>query len=355
MKIIELILDETSMLNGVDAISIVEHPAIEGNFIALNRQHKVEFAEQSAEKKLLIGPALIPNKTIYRNQDGEEFYVFFSKTTIRRAAELFLMRGYQNNHTLEHQAKVNGLSVVESWIIEDPEKDKSSFYGLSYPAGTWMVSVKVNNDDVWNEYVKSGSVKGFSIEGYFADKINMGKEKMESFSDYPDNVKANARNVLDWVDKNGWGGCGTNVGKQRANQLAKGEGISLETIKRMYSYLSRHKGDLDSSKGYSDGCGKLMYDAWGGKSGLNWSRGKLRELGEIEAAQNLEEGVPHYTADGKLYDGPTHEHNGRLMTGETHTEDSEYLYHEDELMDLENEIEAQLALTILNTLVKINE
>lgn len=307
MKIIELILDETSMLNGVDAISIVEHPAIEENFVALNRQHKAEFAEQSAEKKLLIGPALIPNKTIYRAQDGEEFYVFFSKTTIRRTAELFLMRGYQNNHTLEHQAKVNGLSVVESWIVEDSEKDKSAFYGLSYPVGTWMVSVKVNNDDVWNEYVKSGSVKGFSIEGYFADRVNMAKEQMESFSDYPDDVKANARNVLDWVEKNGWGGCGTDVGKQRANQLAKGEAISLETIKRMYSYLSRHEPDLEASKSYSDGCGKLMYDAWGGKSGLNWSRSKLKELGEIEASANTDiltevEDMTHEEALDFLYE-----------------------------------------------------
>jgi hypothetical protein len=170
-----------------------------------------------------------------------------------------------------------------------------------------MVSVKVSNDDVWNEYVKSGSVKGFSIEGYFADKVNMAKEEMESFADYPNDVKANARNVLDWVEKNGWGGCGTDVGKQRANQLAKGESISLETIKRMYSYLSRHEADLNASKSYSDGCGKLMYDAWGGKSGLNWSRGKLKELGEIEASVNTDiltevEDMTHEEAMDFLYE-----------------------------------------------------
>ena len=103
--------------------------------------------------------------------------------------------------------------------------------------------------------------------------------KVESYSDYPQDVKNNAKNVLEWTEKNGWGSCGTGVGKQRANQLAKGEPISVETIKRMYSYLSRHEGDLDSSKSYSDGCGKLMYDSWGGKSALSWSRNKLRELG----------------------------------------------------------------------------
>jgi hypothetical protein len=288
MKIIELILDENAMLNGIDAISIVENPAIEKNFVALNKQYKTQFAEQDSEKRILLGPALIPNKTIYRYQDGEEFYVYFSQKTIRRAAELYLMRGNQNKSTLEHEAQLSGLSVVESWIVENPEVDKSALYGMEMPKGTWMVSMKVNNESVWDNFVKTGAVKGFSIEGFFADKVNMSEVKMESYADYPDGVKSNARNVLDWVDENGWGSCGTDVGKQRANQLAKGEGISLETIKRMYSYLSRHEGDLEASKSYSDGCGKLMYDAWGGKAALGWSRNKLRELGELGEGSEME-------------------------------------------------------------------
>ena len=289
MKIIELILDEDAILNGIDAISIVENPAIEKNFVALNKQQKMQFAEQDKEQQILLGPALIPNKTIYRHQDGEEFYVYFSKKTIRRASELFLMRGNQNKSTLEHQAQLHGLSVVESWIVEDPEMDKSTLYNFEVPKGTWMVSVKVNNEDVWHNFVKTGAVKGFSIEGFFADKVTMSEIEMESYADYPDDVKANARNVLDFVEENGWGSCGTDVGKQRANQLAKGEGISLDTIKRMYSYLSRHEADLDASKSYSDGCGKLMYDAWGGKSALSWSRNKLRELGESGEDMEIED------------------------------------------------------------------
>jgi len=105
------------------------------------------------------------------------------------------------------------------------------------------------------------------------------KENMESVSDYPDSVKNNAKAVLKYVDENGWGSCGTEVGKIRANQLANGESISLDTVKRMYSYLSRHEVDLGSSKGYGDGCGKLMYDAWGGKSALSWSKSKLNDFG----------------------------------------------------------------------------
>ena len=282
MKIIELVLDEEALLNGIDAISIVEQPAIESNFVALNKQQKIEFAQQDADKQLLLGPALIPNKTIYRYQGGEEFYVYFSRKTIQRAAELFLIRGNQNNSTLEHEAQLHGLSVVESWIVEDPDMDKANLYGMKMPKGTWMVSMKVNNEQVWQDFVKTGAVKGLSIEGFFADKVNMSEIQMESYADYPDGVKNNAKRVLEYVEKNGWGSCGTDVGKQRANQLAKGEAISLETIKRMYSYLSRHEGDLDSSTSYSEGCGKLMYDAWGGKAALGWSRNKLRELGELD-------------------------------------------------------------------------
>ena len=104
------------------------------------------------------------------------------------------------------------------------------------------------------------------------------EESMESVSDYPESVKNNAKAVLDYVEQNGWGSCGTDVGKQRANQLAKGEPISMDTVQRMYSYLSRHKVDLESSKGYGDGCGKLMYDSWGGLSALSWAESKIKEF-----------------------------------------------------------------------------
>jgi rubrerythrin len=109
-------------------------------------------------------------------------------------------------------------------------------------------------------------------------KCHMCNYAFESYSDYPDSVKNNAKAALDYANENGWGSCGTEVGKQRANQLAKGEPISFDTIKRMYSYLSRHEVDLDSSKGYGDGCGKLMYDAWGGKSALSWAESKIKQV-----------------------------------------------------------------------------
>jgi len=314
MRIIELLIDEDELLSGIEAISIVDRPAIQENFIALSEQTKVELTEVDAEKRILMGAALVPNKNIYRADGEDEYYIYFSEDTVRKASELFLMRGNQNESTLEHEAKLYGLSVVESWIIEDETHDKSRKYGMELPVGTWMVSMKVNNDDVWNNYVKTGKVKGFSIEGYFTDKVNMGevnqiseeeaedilvemadyiaskKLKLETYSDYPDGVVNNAKRVLEWVDKNGWGSCGTAVGKRRASQLASKSNLTVSTIKRMYSFLSRHKGDLEASKSYSDGCGKLMYDAWGGKAALRWSRGKLKSLGEIDLAESDSKG-----------------------------------------------------------------
>ena len=171
MRIVELIIDEQEKLFGVDAVSIVEFPAIEENFIALNKN--LELAKVDTEKRILMGAALIPNKNIYRRNGEDEYYIFFSDDTVRKASELFLMNSNQNNATLEHDKKLKDLSVVESWIVEDTEMDKSKKYGLNAPVGTWMVSMKVNNEQIWNDFVKTGKVKGFSIEGYFSDKLEM--------------------------------------------------------------------------------------------------------------------------------------------------------------------------------------
>jgi phage head maturation protease len=177
-KIIELIIDENDLQTGIHAVSVVHSPAIEENFIALAK-HEIELKEVDAEKKILMGAALVPNKQILRaDKDGKAYYIYFSEDTVKKASELFLMRSNQNNATYEHNQKLKGMSVVESWLIEDEVHDKSVKYGFNLPKGTWMISMKVNNDDVWND-VKAGKVKGFSIEGYFADRYEMSQEKNE--------------------------------------------------------------------------------------------------------------------------------------------------------------------------------
>jgi hypothetical protein len=175
MKIVELVIDEKDSLSGIDAVSVVRSPAIEENFIHLSK-HEVELKEVDTEKKILMGAALVPDKQIYRvnQKTKEEYYIYFSADTVRQASELFLMNSNQNNATYEHDKKLKGMSVVESWIIDDSKSDKSRFYGFDLPKGTWMISMKVNNDEVWKD-VKEGKVKGFSIEGYFADKLEMSQ------------------------------------------------------------------------------------------------------------------------------------------------------------------------------------
>ncbi len=264
----------------------------------------------------MLGALLIPNKPILRLGEDGEYYIYFSKDTVRKASELYLMEGNQNNATLEHQMQLKGLSLVESWIVEDPVKDKTAFYNLKYPVGTWVGSVKVTSDKVWQEFVKTGAVKGFSIEGYFQDK-SQSKETglaameeseaeyllstlkdivtgatvtLESYNDYPDSVANNAKRGIELNEKVN-NKCATDVGKIRAQQLAKKENISVDTIKRMYSYLSRAEEYYDPND--TKACGTISYLLWGGLSAKNWARGKMNELNleyEEELKKPCEEG-----------------------------------------------------------------
>ena len=142
------------------AVSLVEDPAIESNFIALSKQKSSIKLEN--EKRLLIGAALVPNKPIYRNVNGNEFYISFDETTIEKLAQDFLANDYQHNITVDHQENANDIVIVESWI-KTSENDKSVSYGLNEPIGTWFIGMKVNNDEIWQR-VKDGFYKGFSIE-----------------------------------------------------------------------------------------------------------------------------------------------------------------------------------------------
>ena len=313
IKVIELIIDEENEISGIDAISIVDDPAIQEDFIMLSSQ-EVKLAEVDQEKKILMGPALIPNKKIYRRSGDDEYYIYFSEDTVRKASELFLTKGYQNNATLEHDGDLDGLSVVESWIIDDTNQDKSRKYGFDLPNGTWMVSMKVYDDSVWSDYVKTGKVKGFSIEGHFADAMERpqeqlpeyGDEELEALSlieelteamevelrtydDYPKGARENARKVLDWRNRYGRDEVKgmTRVGWRRANQLSKGQKISRSTIARMASF-NRHRrnatidpdlrGTPWKDKGY------VAWLGWGGTEGVNWAIRKMKQFRRGEFA-----------------------------------------------------------------------
>ena len=340
MKIVELILNEEDENAGIDAVSLVEKPAIESDWVAL-KKHEVQLKTINEDKRLLMGAALIPNKQIYRRNEktNEEYYIFFSKDTVRKASQLFLKESNQNNATIEHTKKIDGMSVVESWIKEG-KQDKSNLYGFDAEPGTWFITMKVENDEIWNK-VKSKEIKGFSIEGYFAEKLEASKQEfksvvvdediaiiddrnaystkekalqvakdvgcegyhehefegktwympcekhteaqeLESYSDYPQSVSNNAKRGIELNEKND-NKCATQTGKVRAQQLAQGKAITEETIKRMYSYLSRAKTYYDDAD--TNDCGNISYLLWGGLAGLRWSESKLKELGKLEATQ----------------------------------------------------------------------
>lgn len=165
MELQEIELKIKDPKDGVFAISLVESPAIEEDFVKLN-SHQVELKVIDEEKRLLVGFALVPEKRIYRRMKGKEFNIYFTKETVNHAAELYMTQMNQNNWTLEHSRPTEGVSVVQSWVVEDPSNDKSNLYKLDPKGGEWVIMTKVYNDQVWQQ-VKDGKYKGFSIEGMF--------------------------------------------------------------------------------------------------------------------------------------------------------------------------------------------
>ena len=162
----------------VFAISLVEDPAIEENFVYLSKEKPLQVCLEQDEKHMVIGPVLIPNKPIYRRNGEEEFYIQFSEKTIEQLAYNYLKEDYQHNVTEQHLSDAENITVVESWI-KTSENDKSmQFESMkSLPVGTWFVAMKVDNEDVWQR-IKSEEMKGFSIEAFVnLDEIKLQKEK----------------------------------------------------------------------------------------------------------------------------------------------------------------------------------
>lgn len=328
LELYELILKDEE--DGVYANSLVSEPAIERDFIFFNKQ-EMEFQSVSEEKRLVAGPLLIPNKKILRvNEDGIPYTIFFSPETIEQISRKFMKNKYNSEVTIEHgNSKVDGVYLTESWLVEQSAKDKSNVYGFTLPRGTWFGIYKVDNDEIWQK-VKNGDVKGFSVEALLEHKASSVKPsqlfskniddlteweselvlghlmkvlelkkkvELESYSDYGQEIRNNAKRGIELNDKVN-NKCATQVGKVRAQQLADGESISLDTIKRMYSYLSRAETYYDETN--TEACGTISYLLWGGKSALSWSRNKLRELGELVEGEGVNPSIPASTYPGEV-------------------------------------------------------
>lgn len=233
MKIYEATYDPKTS-KGVFGISLVEEPAMEGNFLALS-EAEVKLSMVNEEERILIGLVLEPNKPIYRNQDGEEFYVIFSEKTIKELAFGFYKGGHQQSSSLEHSGKIQGVTFVESWIIEDSENDKSMALGLSYPKGSWMATMKVDSDEIWNNYVKTGKVKGFSIDALVSLKeVNFKSNiKMSDTKRIADAIKDGFESALAFLKK----GRGIALGSAKTSDkdvVIQYEGDTLEVGGRVW-------------------------------------------------------------------------------------------------------------------------
>ena len=300
-----MMIDENDATTGVDFISLVKDPAIEEIFIAFS-ESKLYFEVQK-EKRILYGPLMIPEKRIYRNDTRlGEYYVYFTSSDIESVVRKFSKNNYNNNISLEHLGLVVKGTLMENFIIREGMSIKG-FEDL--PVGTWMGAVYIEDLEFWENFVKSDIVRGFSIEingllrkedfsieqiwSELLDIISSDitdesiekvedlfkKYKFESYDDYPKAASEAAARALSLRNKHNLK-CGTLVGWQRANQLAKGENISRETIGRMAAF-ERHR---ENSKGDpKEDCGALMWLAWGGDEGIAWAQRKLKQ---IDAALN---------------------------------------------------------------------
>lgn len=181
---IEMKIKDESV-DGVFAISLVDSPAIEEDFVALSKHYeKIELKVADEERRIAVGYALIPDKRIYRRitpkgkTEPVEFNIYFTKETIAQTQELYMRNLNNNNATTEHEKAVTDCTVIESWITEDEKHDKINLFNVEPIVGGWAVMMKINNDEVWSS-VKSGEYKGFSIEGFYKgfENLNMQEEK----------------------------------------------------------------------------------------------------------------------------------------------------------------------------------
>ncbi len=165
---------------GVFAISLVKDPATTEHFIAMSKQEKlITMAKVDEEQRVVMGLVLQPNQLIprYNEETQEEYNIVFSEETIKDLSQNFFKSNNQKNSKLEHDTPIEDITFVESWIVENSEIDKSANFGMSYPKGSWVATMKIDNDEIWNDYVKSGKVQGFSVDAFVdLQEINLKTE-----------------------------------------------------------------------------------------------------------------------------------------------------------------------------------
>jgi len=265
---------------GVFAISLVHDPATAEHFIAMAKQDKlVTLAKVDEEKRILMGLVLQPEQLIYRvDENGNEFEMFFSEETIRDFSQNFFQSGFQLNSKLEHDTPIEGVTFTESWLVADPKKDKSAAYGLSYPVGSWLVSMKVDNDDIWNNYIKTGELRGFSIDGMveleevnYKTDIQMSKENKSILALLKDIVSKNEKQIE------------VTLGSVKSGELdIQFEGETLEVGTPVYLMADEEKVQLADGSYKLDEGGEIVV-----KDGLVESMSEDEEVVDEEVVEEV--------------------------------------------------------------------
>jgi hypothetical protein len=296
LPIYEIMIDLNDPDTSVSFNSLVVHPAHEKMFNTFSKQVKYQFND---DEQIITGIAISADTPIFRREEktNEEYYVVFTPKAIKDIVFDYARRNNFNNVNLEHDETrvVDGIFMVMSYIIDEekgftaPERFKDA------TNGSWIISYKVTDKEVY-EAAKNGVFKGFSVEGVF-NLIETGSSMEEEFmgqlytelkkvseyiiffNDYPDAVVNNAKRGIELNEKNG-NNCATRVGKLRATTLSKRGNISLSTIRRMYSYLSRAETYYDPND--TTACGTISFLLWGGLAGKRWAEAKLKAAGILE-------------------------------------------------------------------------
>lgn len=200
IPVYELSIKDEDSVSGVYAASLVSDPAIQESFVALSEMKPLKL-EADSKKMILTGPFIVPDRYIYRvDPKGNEYYVVFKRETIEKIVKKFFKSGFQSNTSHQHFVPLAGNTIIESWIVEDPKMDKAKKLGFDVPIGTWMISVKIEDKEYWNNEIETGNVKGFSLEGFFTETfkteyegeiqttVQMSKKQIK-FSSMPDKKK----------------------------------------------------------------------------------------------------------------------------------------------------------------------
>jgi hypothetical protein len=300
MELYKVVYDGNDKEADLYGISIVDNPANQYEFITLSEYKELKLTSENKEKQLLTGVVLVPNQKILRGTpDNKLFEIYFEEEVIERLSQDFLKKGYQRNSTYNHDDDkwLDGTTIVESWIVEDPNNDKSNALGFKgLPKGTWMISMKLT-DELWKEYIKTGKAKGFSIDSY----IQLEKIQLAAKPPFHEFCKCKLVDGKIQTDGTPCDYCQEQINKLNLNKQKMKKNTTI--LASLSNFFSAIKTKITLSSFEVEEFGMLMADSM--------------EVGEIVYQDVDGEMVPlmnaEFTFDGKLY--KTGE-AGEILSGE---------------------------------------